>query len=334
MLKNRLNLSVQGSKILGITCLLLAISVYTAVSSGRFLLAGNLENVLHRTALFGILSIGASFVIITGGIDLSIGSVVCLAGVMLPYLLTECQWSVPAAVAAVAAMSLAIGFLHGFMITKVRLQPFVVTLCGLLLYRGLARWITNDQSQGFGLDYRSLRTLATGHLSLFDWQFRLPATMLILIGVGGAAAVILNFTVFGRYLLAIGSNPEAARYSGINVSRVTSAAYVLCSALAGLGGVLFVLDVNAAQPSDFGNFYELYAIAAAVLGGCSLRGGEGNILGVIIGAAVMVVLRNTINLVHPEYQNFEFAIIGGVILAGATIDALVRRMLTSRERVG
>ncbi len=332
MPERRFSLSVEGSKILGITCLLLAISVYTALSSNRFIMAGNLENVAHRTALFGILSIGAAFVIITGGIDLSIGSVVGLVGVMLPYLLTIRHWSVPAALAAVAAMSLAIGLFHGYMITKVRLQPFVVTLCGLLLYRGLARWLTNDQPQGFGLDYKNLRTLATGHVPLFDWQFRLPATMLILIVVAGVAAVILNYTVFGRYLLAIGSNPEAARYSGINVNRVTLAAYVLCSALAGLGGVLFVLDVNAAPPSNFGEFYELYAIAAAVLGGCSLRGGEGNILGVVIGAAVMVVLRNTINLVHPEYQNIEFAIIGGVILAGVTIDALIRRMLASREK--
>ena len=326
--------SLEGSKFMGIFGLLLAIGIYTAISSDRFLLAVNLENIVHRTALFGILSLGAAFVIITGGIDLSIGSVVCLTGILLPYLLTQCLWSVSAAVATVLAISVAIGLIHGVMITKMRLQPFVVTLCGLLLYRGVARGITNDESQGFGLAYKGLRTLATGHVSLFEGQpyaFRLPATTLILIVVTVIAVVILNRTVFGRYLLAVGSNPDAAKYSGINVDRVTSAAYVICSTLAGLGGVLFVLDVNAAQPSDFGNFYELYAIAAAVLGGCSLRGGEGNILGVVVGAAVMVVLSNAINLVHPEYQNIEFAIIGGVILAGVTVDALVRRLIRSRK---
>jgi len=326
--------SLEGSKFMGIFGLLLAIGIYTAISSDRFLLAINLENIVHRTALFGILSLGAAFVIITGGIDLSIGSVVCLTGILLPYLLTQCLWSVSAAVATVLAISVAIGLIHGVMITKMRLQPFVVTLCGLLLYRGVARGITNDESQGFGLAYKGLRTLATGHVSLFEGQpyaFRLPATTLILIVVTVIAVVILNRTVFGRYLLAVGSNPDAAKYSGINVDRVTSAAYVICSTLAGLGGVLFVLDVNAAQPSDFGNFYELYAIAAAVLGGCSLRGGEGNILGVVVGAAVMVVLSNAINLVHPEYQNIEFAIIGGVILAGVTVDALVRRLIRSRK---
>jgi ribose transport system permease protein len=326
---NPLN-SIEGSKILGISCLLLAIGIYTTLSTDRFLLAGNLENIVHRTALFGILSIGAAFVIITGGIDLSIGSVVCLTGVLLPYLLTQCQWSMAAALAAVGGLSIAVGAFHGIMITKLRLQPFVVTLCGLLLYRGVARGITSDQSQGFGTAFKGLRTLATGHMRLFsgdDFNFRLPATALILIVVALAAMVILNKTVFGRYLLAIGSNPEAAKYSGINVDRATVAAYILCSTLAGLGGVLFVLDINAAQPSDFGNFYELYAIAAAVLGGCSLRGGEGNIAGVVVGAAVMVVLSNAINLVHPQYQNIEFAIIGGVILAGVTADALIRRIL-------
>ena len=175
--------SLDSSKILGISCLLLAICIYTAVSSDRFLLAGNLENIIHRTALFGILSIGAAFVIITGGIDLSIGSVVCLTGILLPYLLTQCDWSVPAAVTVVLGISVAIGAIHGVMITKMRLQPFVVTLCGLLLYRGVARGLTNDQSQGFGLGFKGLRSLATGHVSIFE--FRLPATTLILIIITG-----------------------------------------------------------------------------------------------------------------------------------------------------
>ena len=336
MIPNRFNpfASPEGSKFVGILCLLLVIGVYTAASTDRFLLSGNLENVVHRTALFGILSLGAAFVIITGGIDLSIGSVVCLTGVLLPYLLTQCDWSVPVALAAVVALSVAIGAFHGFMITKMGLQPFVVTLCGLLFYRGAARGITQDQSQGFGLDYKELRSMATGHFSLFGdavTEFRLPATTLILIIIAVVATVILNHTVFGRYLFAIGGNRDAARYSGIHVDRVTTASYIICSTLAGVGGILFVLDVNAAQPSDFGNFYELYAIAAAVLGGCSLRGGEGNVAGVVVGAAVMVVLSNAINLVHPNYQNIEFAIIGSVILAGVTVDALLRRLMTTRK---
>jgi ribose transport system permease protein len=215
-----------------------------------------------------------------------------------------------------------------------RLQPFVVTLCGLLLYRGIARGLTGDQSQGFGIQFKGLRAIATYRLPIFgigDNVFHLPATTLMLIIIAVIAAVLLNKTIFGRYLLALGNNPEAARYSGINVNRMTILAYVICAGLAGLGGMLFVLDINAAQPSDFGNFYELYAIAAAVLGGCSLRGGEGSISGVVIGSAVMVVLSNAINLVHPDYQNVEFAIIGGVILVGVIVDELARRIVTARR---
>jgi ribose transport system permease protein len=326
--------SGQGAKVWGIFFLLLAVCAYTALSSDRFLRVANIENLVHRTALFGILSIGAAFVIITGGIDLSIGSLVCLVGVLLPYLLTRHEWSVAAGVATVLGMSVAIGVIHGLLITRMRLQPFVVTLCGLLLYRGIARGLTGDQSQGFGVAYKDLRALATSRIPIFgtgDNVFHLPATTLMLIVIALVATVFLNKTIYGRYLLALGNNPEAARYSGINVGRMTLLAYVICSSLAGFGGMLFVLDVNAAQPSDFGNFYELYAIAAAVLGGCSLRGGEGSIAGVVIGAAVMVVLNNAINLVHPQYQNIEFAIIGGVILIGVIVDELARRFVAARR---
>jgi ribose transport system permease protein len=144
------------------------------------------------------------------------------------------------------------------------------------------------------------------------------------------AAVFLNRTIFGRYLLALGRNPQAATYSGIPTQRMTVLAYVMSSGLAGLGGVLFVLDVNSAQPVDFGNFYELYAIAAAVLGGCSLRGGEGSIVGILIGAALMQVLRNMITLVTTR-NNVEFAIIGAVILLGVVADELARRIASKRR---
>jgi ribose transport system permease protein len=311
-----------------------AICVYTALSSDRFLRVDNVENLVHRTALFGILSIGAAFVIITSGIDLSIGSLVCLVGVLLPFLLIRKEWPAAAGVAAVLGLSVGIGLIHGLLVTKMRLQPFVVTLCGLLLYRGIARGITDDRSQGFGVEFKELRSIATSQLPIFgsgEGVFHLPATTLILIIVAIIAAVFLNKSIYGRYLLALGNNPEAARYSGINVGRMTLLAYVVCSTLAGLGGMLFVLDINAAQPSDFGNFYELYAIAAAVLGGCSLRGGEGSITGVLIGSAVMVVLSNAINLVHPDYQNIEFAIIGGVILIGVIVDELARRFVAARR---
>jgi ribose transport system permease protein len=140
----------------------------------------------------------------------------------------------------------------------------------------------------------------------------------------------LNYTIYGRYLLALGRNEQAARYSGINTDRMVIFAYVVCSLLAGLAGMLFALDLNSAQPSSLGNVYELYAIAAAVLGGCSLRGGEGSILGVLIGTAVMRALNNSINMLGIPGQ-LEFVIIGAVILGGVIIDELVKRLAARRR---
>lgn len=319
-------------KILGIFGLLVTICVFTAVMNPDFLNPYNVQNTVRWTSLYGILSIGVAFVIITGGIDLSIGSVVGLVGSMLAWLMTV--KGVPAVVALPLCMllSLAIGLAHGLLITRLKLQPFVVTLCGLLLYRGAARYLTDDQSLGFGTANESLRYLVTGSIPL--GIYRVPFSSITLIVLAIIAAILLNRTLYGRYLFALGRNEEAARYSGINTDRVTLSAYVICSLMAGLGGILFALDVNSVQPASFGEFYELYAIAAAVLGGCSLRGGEGSIVGVIIGAAVMRVLYNAINILGIP-THLEFAIIGAVILAGVIVDESVKRMVAKRRvRVG
>jgi ribose transport system permease protein len=312
-------------KALGIGILFLLVSGVTAAINPNFLQPYNAENLINWTSLFGIISIGAALVIITGGIDLSIGSVVGLVGTLLPWLLVQQHWSVPAALIASLALSALIGLFHGLLITGLRLQPFVVTLCGLLLYRGMARWFTHDDTQGFGNSYDGLRKLATGRIDLpFGGGYRLPVTLIIVLVIAVLTSLFLNKTVWGRHLLATGRNEEAARYSGIRTKRLLILAYVLCSFLAGVGGVLFALDVNSVQPAGQGNFYELYAIAAAVLGGCSLRGGEGSIAGVLIGAAVMRVLYNSINVLGISTQ-LEFAIIGLVLLLGVTADEVLRR---------
>ncbi len=316
-------------KLLGIFGLLAVVFVITALKNPQFVSAYNLQNLIRWTSLFGIISIGVAFVIITGGIDLSIGSVIGLVGALMAWLLTQKGWSVPATLLAAVLLSLAIGFAHGLLITKVRLQPFVVTLCGLLLYRGMARYITDDQSQGFGNSYEGLRQIATGKLQVTD-AFALPAPVFLLIGIAVLAAVFLNRTIWGRYLLALGRNETATRFSGINTDAMKITAYVICSLLAGVGGILFSLDLNSVQPSSLGEFYELYAIAAAVLGGCSLRGGEGTILGVIIGTAVMRVLYNAINILGIP-THLEFAIIGAVILAGVVTDEVVKRVAAQRR---
>ncbi len=322
---------------LGIFTLLLVVYLATWVMSdlwtGRqsFLSAFNQENLLRRTALFGIIGVGVAFVIITGGIDLSIGSVVCLIGVGFPWLAVQVDQPLWLALLLALVISLLIGLTHGILITKMKLQPFVVTLCGLLIYRGITRGFTNDQTAGFHSELKGLRWLANGEIPITS-TFGLPVPCLILALVAALAGLFLNRTIYGRYLLALGNNEEAARFSGINTDRMTILAYVICSLLAGLGGLLFVLDTNSAQPVDFGNFYELFAIAAAVLGGCSLRGGSGTIIGVIIGSALIQLLRNMITLVDEIPQNIEFAVIGFVILAGAIGDEVAKRIIAGRRR--
>lgn len=324
-------------RILGISILLILVYLATwamsdlATGRSSFLSAFNQENVLRRTALFGILGIGVSFVIITGGIDLSVGSVVCLVGVGFPWLVVDCGWAIAPALAAVFAVVLLIGLAHGLLVTFARLQPFVVTLCGLLIYRGVTRGFTNDQTAGFGNEMKELRWLATGEVPL-GGAFGLPVPCLILALVAGSAAVFLNRSVPGRHLLALGNNEEAARFSGVRTRSLTVLAYTICSLLAGLGGLLFVFDTNSAQPVDFGNFYELFAIAAAVLGGCSLRGGSGTILGVVAGTALIQLLRNMITLVDWIPKNIEYAVIGAVILAGACADEIAKRVVQRRRQ--
>ena len=170
-------------KIQGIFLILVCVIVMTSIMSDVFWGSYNLENVLRRTALFGIISIGVAFVIITGGIDLSIGSVICLVGCGLPWLLVEQEVSVPVALLAVFGFSLAVGLIHGILVAKVKLQPFVVTLCGLLLYRGITRGFTGDQSQGFGTDFKGIRELATGEIPLFGFNFPMPCVFLVVVAV-------------------------------------------------------------------------------------------------------------------------------------------------------
>lgn len=330
-------------KALGMLVLLVVVAGLTSLAGEGFLSAYNLENLCRRTALFGILAIGAGMVIMAGGIDLSTGSVVCLAGCLLPWLLVEQGWSEAAAVATVLGAGILIGLFQGGLVAWGRLQPFLVTLCGLLFYRGLARGLTEDQTQGFRGGYEGLRTLATGRIPIpgltdleaFDGPsaFAIPAPAISLVAIAVVVVLLLRFTVWGRWLLATGRNPEAAAYSGVPVRWVQLSAFVAGAVLSAFGGMLFVLDVGSAQPADFGNFYELYAIAAAVLGGCSLRGGEGSVAGVVIGAALLQVLRNTITLVDWIPDNLEFAVIGAVILIGVLADEMVRRYARHRARL-
>lgn len=316
-------------KLLGIVSLLVVVGAVTAWLNPNFLSPYNLKNLSQWIGLFGILSVGAAFVIIAGGIDLSIGSVAVLAGSLTPLLIAGKGWPPLAAIQAALWLCAGLGLIHGLLVAKLRLQPFVVTLCGLLIYRGAARWITGDAVQGLGQGYPALRSLATGSVGPIAGGYQIPYPFLLALGLALAGTWFLTRTIHGRYLYALGRNERAARYSGINTDRMTILAYVLCSSCAGLGGVLFALDVNSVQPANFANFYELYAIAGAVLGGCSLRGGEGNLIGVLLGVAIIRLLFNSINLLGFKSQ-LEFAVVGVVILLGVATDEVLKRFAAWR----
>ncbi|HQU86044.1 MAG TPA: ABC transporter permease [Pyrinomonadaceae bacterium] len=325
-------------KELGTFILLVVLCVVLAILNPAFLDGANLQNLARLIGIYGIFSIGLGLVIITGGIDLSVGSVFALLGVILSILLVD--WHLPTstaqtlsflpewlglilgaflAVLITVGITTILGVFNGLLITKVKMQPFIVTLCGLLFYRGLARYVANDETKGFGAasGFETLKELATGSV------FGIPTPFIILIFISIIAWVVLHRSIFGRYLFAVGRNEIAAKYSGINSDSIITGAYILCGFLAGIAGILLAFYTNSISPSSHGNSYELYGIAAAVLGGCSLRGGSGSIVGILIGTALLQVLQNLVNLLGIP-SSLNFAVMGVVILLGVIADQVLQ----------
>ena len=318
----------SNQKTLVVLALVLLIGGITGLFQRTFIAEANLASMGKYIGLYGLLTIGVTFVIITGGIDLSIGSLVGVSGVLLPMLLVEQQMSPAAAMGIVLCCGAGIGVIHGLLITKLKLQPFLVTLCGLFIYRSVARSIADDRAKGFGNEYAGMKAFFVKDKFLDI----VPMPLVILIVVGLVAAFFLNKTAYGRYLLAMGRNEEAARFSGISTDNVKMVAYIICSTLAAFGGMMFVMDDNSATPSIFGNFFELYAIAGAVLGGCSLRGGEGAVAGVILGAALVQVSADAVFFLGVK-DTWKYAVIGGFILIGVMMDEFMRRYGERRRAV-
>ncbi len=318
----------MGRKELGLAALIVVIAAVTAALNPQFLSTVNLMNMANLIGLFGIFSIGQGLIVITGGIDLSVGSIFALLGVVFLDLTANMGVAWPVAVLAVLALGLLMGLVHGLLVTRLGLQPFVVTLCGLLIYRGAARYYTGDStiSLGYaeGLDW--LTWLAAGR------SFGVPHSFVALVLVALVVGVVLHRSVFGRYLFAVGRNEEAARYSGIRTGAVVTGAYVLGGLLAGVSALLLVFYTSSVSPYSFGNFDELYAIAAAVLGGCSLRGGEGSVLGIVLGTVLLQVLQNLVNILGIP-SSLNFAVMGGVILIGALADRQLARRRSAPARV-
>jgi ribose transport system permease protein len=315
----------MNKKDIGLLVLIIVVAIGVYLKNPLFLSPNNIANTANLIGLFGLFSIAQGFVIITGGIDLSAGSMIALLGVLFVDLVGNKGVPWPIAFAIVMVLGLVLGLIHGLLITRLKMQPFVVTLCGLLIYRGVARGYTADATAGFpfGSEYPGLDFFVARIGGI-------PVSVYLLFVVAIIAWFTLHRSVFGRYLFAIGKNEEAARFSGIRTEVVVTAAYVICAGLTALAAIFFAMYTRSVQPSSQGNFYELYAIAAAVLGGFSLRGGEGSIIGVVLGTILLQELQNLVNLLGIP-SSLNFAVMGGVILIGVIIDQQWNAFRTRRR---
>jgi ribose transport system permease protein len=286
---------------------LLTLVIILWILTPHFLTVSNLLNVAEQTAIIAIIASGMTFVIITAGIDLSVGSVLAFSGVVMASLLAR-GVPLPIALAAGPLVGFACGALNGLLITAGRLPPFIATLGMMSVARGAALLFTEGRPiSGFS---ETFRYLATGKIA------GIPLPVLIMIAVFVAAHFLLTRTKLGRYAFAIGGNEEATILSGVNVRLYKILIYGLCGGLSALAAILLTARLNSAQPIA-GIMYELDAIAATVIGGTSLMGGEGNVFGTLVGALIIGVLRNGLNLL--SISSFTQQIVIGVVIIVAVL---------------
>jgi ribose transport system permease protein len=310
--------------------MVLALYVVLLASNANARSWDNQQTIMSRLGFYGVLTLGVGVLIIGGGIDLSIGSVVGLTAVGF-VLLAKNGVHPYLAAALVVAGGVVMGIAHGLLVAKLRLQPFLVTLCGLFVYRGLARWLSPTGAAGFGQIPDEFKPALD---SLRYWLFAgtplgVPNQLLVLIVLSLGLTFLLHLSVYGRYIYAIGHNEQAARYAGIPIDRYKILTYVICSSFAALGGVLFILDNRTATPTSAGSLLELYAITGAVIGGCSLRGGEGTVLGMFLGAALLPLLKQLTQFTGIR-DELEYAVIGLALLFGTIGDELLKRRAAKR----
>jgi len=316
-------------RLLGVIALVLILLAVLMRSGPNARSLGTIQNIVKMQGEYGILTLGVGVLIIVGGIDLSMGSVLALSAVgfvilmragVHPYL----------AMAIVLLGGVLIGLINGLLVTQLNLQPFLVTLCGLFVYRGLARVLAGGRDIGRNDANLPAFTDPLNDLTLWwigkDANGRLlfPAVFVLLLILTLFVAWWLHASVYGRYLYAIGHNEKAAQYAGIRTTRHKLCAYMFCSFTAALGGVLYLLDKDTVSPASAGQLYELYAITGAVLGGCSLRGGEGTAAGILIGTAVFPLL-HYLTIFRGVNDAYIPAIIGSALLLGTIADQFFRR---------
>jgi ribose transport system permease protein len=318
-----LELVFRFQSLFGLLAVFIAAIIFSPARNGEilFLTEENLANIVRSVSEIGIIAVGMTFVILIGGIDLSVGALVGLAASGVAVLMMERDYGVLPAVALILVIGTAFGAIQGLLSTKLAIQSFIVTLAGLQVARGLARiW---SEGEGVPLAYGNGPDLAPDSFSVLNERFLnglLPVPALIFLAVGAIAIFVLKRTTFSRHLYAIGGNERAARLSGVPVARVKVAVFAISGFLAGLAGIIHAGQLNQGSPND-GAGYELDAIAAVVIGGTSLMGGRGTVAGTLAGALLLGILNNILALNNVD-ANVQLLIKGIVIVAAAALLSL------------
>jgi ribose transport system permease protein len=302
---------------------LLVLIIVFSVLSPNFLKFENVMGILLATSVNGILALGVTFVIITGGIDLSIGTVMTLAAVITGVLITNLGAPVLVGILGGVVTGGVAGLVNGVLISRFRIPSFIVTLGMLNVAKGLALVISGLTPIYFNSTPEFNRGAMGSLIGSVAPGLTIPNVVLVLFGAAIIASLVLSRTILGRYTFALGSNEEATRLSGVNVGAWKTAVYVVCGLFAGLAGVVLAARLNSAQPS-LGQGYELDAIAAAVIGGTSLSGGEGTILGTVIGAFIISTLTNGLRILNVP-QEWQTVVTGGIVILAVYLDVIRRR---------
>ncbi|WP_394181264.1 ABC transporter permease [Yoonia maritima] len=314
--------ALMHQRLLAFTSLIVLLIVFS-FASPNFMQMSNMIAILQATSVNGVLAIAATLVIITGGIDLSVGTMMTFCAVMAGVVLTKAGLPMPLGIIAAIGTGAFCGFCSGTFVAKLKIPPFIATLGMMLILKGLSLVISGTRPIYFndtpGFDQISRGSLIGDVLPFLP----IPNGVLILFIVAGVASYILSRTVLGRYCFALGSNEEAVRLSGVNTDRWKIAIYALSGAIVGIGGLLIASRLNSAQPA-LGLGYELEAIAAVVIGGTSLSGGRGTIIGTLIGALIMAVLTNGLRVLSVA-QEWQTVVTGAIIILAVYADMMRRR---------
>jgi len=321
-LKDRLLRPATRQKLLAFASLI-ALMVFFSFASPQFLQADNLVGILQSTAVNGVLAIACTFVIITSGIDLSVGTLMTFCAVMTGVVLTYMGMPLWLGICAAIFFGALSGFVSGLLIAKLKIPPFIATLGMMMLLKGLSLVISGTKPIYFN-DTPGFTAISQDSL-IGDIvpSLPIPNAVLILFLVAVAASIVLNRTILGRYTFALGSNEEAVRLSGVNTDFWKIVVYTVSGGICGIAGLLIASRLNSAQPA-LGQGYELDAIAAVVIGGTSLSGGTGTIVGTIIGAFIMSVLTNGLRILSVA-QEWQTVVTGVIIILAVYADILRRR---------